>query len=120
VTAPTQRASSRRRGPHLGPIPITVFNVVVAVTLIGAPALMLYAIAAVKDERQVTLLEIGAIGLTIAFGLVALASLRAMWRAAAVARSGRAMAFALVGGLAGIGAIGSLGVTMILALLWGS
>jgi hypothetical protein len=30
------------------------------------------------------------------------------------------MAFAIVGGLAGIGAIGSFAMTMILALLWGS
>jgi hypothetical protein len=30
------------------------------------------------------------------------------------------MALAIVGGLAGIGAIGSLAVTLILALVWGS
>jgi len=87
---------------------------------VGAPLLMLYAIAAVKDEGQVTLLEAGSGAMTVGFALWALVSLRAMWRAASAAQSGRAMAFALVGGLAGIAAIGSLAATMILVLLWGS
>ncbi|NJD27465.1 MAG: hypothetical protein FIA92_04125 [Chloroflexi bacterium] len=116
---PASRATGRR-GPHLGPVPITPLSVLVVLLVLGAPALMLYAIGAVKDEGQVTLLEVGSIGLAIGFALWALASLRAMWRAAANARSGRAMVFAIIGGLAGIGAIGSIAMTFVLVLLWGS
>jgi hypothetical protein len=119
MTVPSPGAKARRRGLHLGPIPVTPLNALIAALLFGAPAMMLISIAAIKDDRQVTFLEAGAVGLTIGFGLWALASLRAMWRAASMARSGRAMAFAIVGGLAGIGAIGSFAMTMILALLWG-
>lgn len=107
------------RGLRLGPIAITPFNVLVAALFVASPGVMLYAIASVKDEGQVTLLELGSVGMIVAFTLVAMASLRAMWQAAGMARSGRAMALAIVGGLAGIGAIGSLAVTLILALVWG-
>ena len=117
---PSRPAPRRDRGPRLGPIVITPFNVLVAALFVASPAVMLYAIASVKDEGQVTLLELGSVGMIVAFTLVALASLRAMWHAAGMARSGRAMALAIVGGLAGIGAIGSLAVTLILALVWGS
>ena len=116
----TRSPASGLRRLRLGSIRVTALSIVIVVLLAGGPALMLYAIASVKDERQVTFLEMGAIALTIAFGLWALASLRAMWRAAGAARSGRAMGFAILGGLAGIGAIGSLAVTFVLALLWGS
>jgi len=104
---------------RLGPIVITPFNVLVAALFVASPGLMLYAIATVKDEGQVTLLELGSVGLATAFTLVALACLREMWRAAGMARSGRAMVLAIIGGLAGIGAIGSLTMTLILGLVWG-
>ena len=117
---PPRAAQRPSRGPRFGPIVATPFNVLVAALFVASPAVMLYAIASVKDEGQVTLLELGSVGMIVAFSLVALASLRAMWHAAGMARSGRAMVFAIVGGLAGIGAIGSLAVTLILALVWGS
>lgn len=113
-------ASWRRVRLRVGRVVVTPLGVLIAVLIVGGPVLMLYAIASVKDEGQVTLLEIGTVGMAIGFGLWTLVSLRAMWRAASAARSGRAMAFAIIGGLAGIGAIGSLAMTLILALLWGS
>jgi hypothetical protein len=119
MTAP-RSAQRPSRGLRFGPIVATPFNVLVAALFVASPAAILYAIASVKDEGQVTLLELGSVGMIVAFTLVALASLRAMWHAAGMARSGRAMALAIVGGLAGIGAIGSLAVTLILALVWGS
>ncbi|HSL97801.1 MAG TPA: hypothetical protein VK831_04430 [Candidatus Deferrimicrobiaceae bacterium] len=115
----TPLARQDGRGLRFGPIVLTPFNVLVASLFVVSPGLMVYAIGTVKDEGQVTLLELGSVGLVIAFTLVALACLRGMWRAAALAQSGRAMALAIVGGLAGIGAIGSLAVTLILALVWG-
>lgn len=107
------------RGLRLGPLRITPLLVIVTLLFPVSLAVIGWAILQVKDEGQVTLLELGTIGLAVAFGLVALACLRGMWRAASMARSGRALGLAIVGGLAGLGAIGSLTATLILALLWG-
>lgn len=120
MTAANQPATpAPRRGLRLGPLPITPLLVIVVLLFVGSLAVIGWAVLRVKDEGQVTLLELGSIGLAVAFGLVAVACLRGMWRAASMARSGRALGLALIGGLAGLGAIGSLTATLILALLWG-
>jgi hypothetical protein len=110
------RAASRR-GPHLGPIPITAVNVLIFLALVGSSAFILYVVAAIEEE-QIPLLAYGFAVLGAAFVAIAISSLVAMWRAASRARGGRALALAIFGGLAGLAAIGCLTITALAALVW--
>ena len=90
----------------------------VGVALIGSLAFIAWAVLRVRDESQIPMLTSGFLVLGIALVVVALGCLRGIWRAATDARSGRAMVLAIVGGLAGLAAIGSFAASLVLGLLW--
>lgn len=90
-----------------------------AVALVGALAFLGYALL-VRDELQVPLLATGFLVLGLVLGAVAGSGGVATYRAAAEDRGGRAMALALVGGLAAVAAFGSLAAALIFAMLWRS
>jgi hypothetical protein len=90
--------------------------VMLAVALIGSVAYLLYAIT-VRDPSQIPLLASGAVVLGLVFGALAVYSLRATWRAGIAERNGRAIATALVGGVAAMVSAGCFALAIIGFLL---
>lgn len=105
------------RGPHIGPLPITLPLIVVALAMIGSIAFIGWVVLRVRDD-QIPLLAVGFVVLGASFAAVAIGSLIGMWRAASRARGGRALALAIVGGLAGLTAIGCFTVAALSTLVW--
>ncbi len=105
---------------HVGPVDVTPLRVVVAIAFVGSLAFIGYAILRVRDATQIPMLSSGVLVLGIACAAMALGALIQMWRAGAKGRTGRAMALAIAGGVAGLAAIGCLTVTVVFALLWRS
>src|SRR5207247_10624707 len=70
--APPEQES--REGEHesarLGPVPITVTGVLIAVALVGSLAYLAYAVT-VRDASQIPLLASGAVVLGIVFAVIA-------------------------------------------------
>ena len=122
ATAPGPTPASTpaaRRGPHIGPVPITAVSIVIFLALVGSIVFIGWVVLRV-DEEQIPLLATGFVVLGASFAAIAIASLVGMWRAASRARGGRALALAIVGGLAAVAAIGCFTVTALSAMLWTS
>ena len=115
--SPPAPVVTRRRGPHLGPLPITPFTVLVSLALIGSLAFIGYVVLGI-DENQIPLLASGFAVLGASLAAIAIASLVGMWRAASHRRGGRALGLAIFGGLAGLAAIGCFTVTALSAMVW--
>ena len=116
--APRRPLASARDAdpPRMGPIPITVTGVLIAVALIGSLAYLLYAVT-VRDASQIPLLASGAVVLGLVFGAVAFVGARAAWRSSLRGRDDRAFAHALVGGIASLIAAACFAGAFILATL---
>jgi len=106
-----------RRGLYVGPLKITPAVVLVAIALIGSAAYVLYVVTQVEDE-QIQLLGYGFAVLGASFAAIAIGAVVSIWRAASRARTRRALVLAIVGGVAGLFAIGCFTFTA-LALLVG-
>jgi hypothetical protein len=106
-----------RRGLYLGRLKITPAVVLVAIALIGSAAFVLYVTFRVEDE-QIPLLGAGFGVMGACFAAIAIGALVEMWRAASRARAGRALALAIVGGVAGLFAIGCLTFTALATMVW--
>jgi hypothetical protein len=117
-----RRADAPRQasGMRLGPIGVTPLRVVVALAFVGSVAFIGYAILMVRDARQIPMLSSGFLVLGGACAAIALGALIQLWRAGERGRTGRAMVIAIVGGVAGLAAIGCFTVTVVFALLWRS
>ena len=100
----------------LGPIPITVTGVLIAIALIGSLAYLAYAFT-VRDASQIPLLASGAFVLGIVFAAIAAVGARATWRSSVGGRDARAFAHAIVGGLAALAAAACFAGTVVLVLL---
>jgi len=103
----TPRAAGRRISPGL---------LILAVALIGSVAFVAYAIT-VRDVSQIPLFASGAVVLGLVFGALAIYALRATWRAGIAERNGRAMATAMVGGVAAMISAGCFALAIIMFLL---
>jgi hypothetical protein len=106
-----------REGRYLGPLRITFAVIVVALAFVGSLAYLGWVVIAV-DEDQIPLLAYGFVVLGACFVAIAFAALTGMWRAASRAEGGRALVLAIVGGLAGMAAIGCFTVTALSAMVW--
>ena len=111
------RAPATRKGRYLGPVRLTVPLVVVVVVLIGSIIFDAWVVLTVRDG-QIPLLAVGFVVTGASFAAIAIGALVGMWRAASRAAGGRSFALALVGGLAGLAAIGCFAITALLALVW--
>jgi len=116
AAAPVTRAAGRP-GLYVGPVHVTAALVVVAVILVGSVAYIGYVVTSVRDG-QIPMLAVGFVGLGVAFVAIAAGSLIGMWRAASRSEGGRALLLAIVGGLAGLAAIGAFTVTALSMLVW--
>ena len=105
-----------RRGLYLGPLKITPALVLVTIALIGSAAYILYVVTQVEDE-QIELLGYGFGVLGASFGAIAIGAVVEIWRAASRAEGRRAFALSIVGGVAGLIAIGCLTFTALSLLV---
>lgn len=115
---PAREARRPAAGPHLGPIRITPIRVTIAIAFLGSGGYIAWAILRVRDASQIPMLSAGFGVLGLAFAAVALGGLISLWRAASDDRPGRAMLLAVGGGLAGLCAIVSWALAVVLALVW--
>jgi MFS family permease len=90
--------------------------VMLAIALGGSVLFALFTIT-VRDASQIPLLASGAAVLGIAFGALAVYSVRATWYAGLAGRNQRAMVMALAGGMAAIVGAGCLAGAIILFML---
>jgi Na+-transporting NADH:ubiquinone oxidoreductase subunit NqrE len=105
------------RGLYLGPLRITLPVVLVTLALLGSAAFLLYVTFRVEDE-QIPLLAAGFGVMGACFAAIAIGTLVEMWRAASRARAGRALGLAIVGGIAGLIAIGCFTFTALATMVW--
>jgi hypothetical protein len=103
-------------GLRIGRVRVTLPVMVFAVALLGSVAYILWVVRAVED-KQIELLSYGFGALGLTFAAIAVACVFGMWRAASRAEGGRSFGLALVGGLAGLAAIGSFSVMALLTLV---
>ena len=111
-----------RDGAYLGRLRITpgvISSVLVGIALLGSIAYIAYVVLKVEDE-QIQLLGYGFAVLGASFAAIALGCVLEIWRAARRARTGRALALAVIGGLAGLAAIGCFSFTAIATMLGAS
>jgi hypothetical protein len=105
-------------GPHIGPVRITPMRAVIVIAFVGSLAYIGWAIIKVRDSSQIPMLSSGFAILGVACVALAVGAVIEMWRASIRVRTGKAMALAIGGGLAGLAAIGCFTATVIFALLW--
>ncbi len=115
--SPTPRRTSTRDGMYLGPLRVTLPLILVGLVMLGSTAFIGWVVLNVQDD-QIPLLAVGFVALGASFAAIAIGSLVGLWRAASRARGGRAFVLAIVGGLAGLGAIGAFTVTALLMMVW--
>lgn len=117
MTVRNARPEPRRRRPvepePRGGLSISPGVVFLAIAVIGSIAYFGYTVT-VRDASQIPLLASGAVVLAIAFGALAIYSLRATLRAGQEDRGQRALLIALVGGGAAIAASGFVAGAIIL------
>jgi hypothetical protein len=114
-----RRSVSSTREPEvrrIGPIPVTVTGVLIAIALIASLVYLAYAIS-VRDPSQIPLLASGAVVLGIVFAAIAFVGARAAWRSSVGGRDGRAFGHALLGGIASLVAAACFASAFILAVL---
>jgi hypothetical protein len=116
ATAERAERDQPARGPHLGPIPITVTGVLIVIALVLSLAYVAFAIS-VRDASQIPLLASGLVVLGIVFGAIAAVGARAAWRSSVRGSDARAFGHALVGGLASLVAAGCIALAIILILV---
>jgi hypothetical protein len=109
-----------RRGRWIGPIQITPIRVVLVVGLVGSLAYIALAILTVKDSAQIPMVTTGIGVLGVIFAALSVGGAIRMWGAWRDGLQGQTVLFAVVGGIAGMLALGCLAGTLILALVWGS
>lgn len=103
-------------GGRFGPLPFSPTAVLLVVAFVGSIAYLLYAIT-VRDPSQIPILASGAVVLGIVFVGIAVFGLLATWRSSVGGRDGRALAHALVGGVACLAAAGCFAVAIILGMV---
>jgi len=91
---------------------ISIPGIVLGLALLGSIGFIAYVVLRIEDN-QIPLVAAGFVALGGTLALIALWCLYGIWRAASRARGGRAFGLAIIGGLAGLGAIGSFAVAAI-------
>jgi hypothetical protein len=91
---------------------ISIPGIVLGLALLGSIGFIAYVVLGIEDN-QIPLVAAGFVALGGTLALIALWCLYGIWRAASRARGGRAFGLAIIGGLAGLGAIGSFAVAAI-------
>jgi uncharacterized Tic20 family protein len=110
-------ARRKRSGFYIGPVRVTLPLFLTFVIMVGSLAFILWDVRSSRDD-QIPLLGLGFTALGVSFTALAIIALVGMWRAASRARGGRAFVLALIGGIAGLTAIGCYTITAVTMLAW--
>ena len=97
--------------------PITPARVFLVIGLLGAAGFAAYSLT-IRDQSQVPMLATAAGVMGIVLGAWAIAFAVGIRRSSITGHDGRALLFALIGGVFGMAALGAFAATVILALLW--
>jgi hypothetical protein len=95
---------------------ISIPGILLTLALLGSLGFIAYVVLRVEDN-QIPLMAAGFVALGGTLALIALWCLYGIWRAASRARGGRAFGLAILGGLAGLGAIGCFAVAALTTLV---
>jgi hypothetical protein len=119
--SPRNRDGSRGRrpvtGPRIGRFRLTATRVMLTIAVVGPIVFLAYAIT-VRDPTQIPLLVAGLAVLGLVFVTLATIGAVSTFRAASDGRGGRSFVLAILGGIAGIVALGCFGAAFILALAY--
>jgi hypothetical protein len=117
------------RGPQPAPPPppvtprkarkLSIPGIVIGLTMVASIIFIGYVVLRIEDN-QIPLMATGFVVLGASLAAVAAWCVIGIWRSASRARGGRAFALAIVGGLAGIGAIGCFTVAALSSLVLSS
>ena len=116
ASEPANPPSRRLRS---GSLRISLAMVVVGLALVGSLGYIAWVVREISDD-QIPMLATGFVVLGASLAAIAIGALVGMWRAASRARGGRALALAILGGLAGLAAIGAFTIAALSALVSGS
>jgi subtilisin family serine protease len=112
-----RRTPARERiGPHVGPVRITPLRASLGIALCGGLIVLAYGLT-VRDSTQMAVLTSAEVINGVIFAALAIAGAYAAYRQAADDRGGRALAYALLGGVAALVAAGAFAAAVILALV---
>jgi hypothetical protein len=109
-----------RTGRYLGPIEITPIRAVLGIAFFGSLAYIGIAIVFVKNSAQLPMVTSGLAVLGFLFASLSLGGAIRMWRAWQDGSQASTFLFALLGGIAGMIALGCFAGTLVLALVWRS
>jgi hypothetical protein len=112
--------SRGRSGPHVGPVQITPVRAVLAIAFVGSLIYIAYAILQVEDSAQIPMVTSGTAVLGIVFTAFSVGGAIRMWRAWQEGLQGQTVLFAVLGGIAGMIALGCFAAALVLGLVWGS
>ena len=98
---------------------ISIPGIVIGLTMVASIIFIGYVVLRIEDN-QIPLMATGFVVLGASLAAVAVWCVIGIWRSASRARGGRAFALAIVGGLAGIGAIGCFTVAALSSLVLSS
>jgi len=112
--------SRGRSGPHVGPVQITPVRAVLAIAFVGSLIYIAYAILQVEDSAQIPMVTSGTAVLGIVFTAFSVGGAIRMWRAWQDGLQGQTVLFAVLGGIAGMIALGCFAGALVLGLVWGS
>ena len=106
-------------GFRIGPLQVTPALAVLAIAFVGSLAFIAYAILLVEDSAQIPMVTSGAAVLGITFAAVSVGAAIRMWRAWQDRLQGQTVLYAIVGGIAGMIALGCFAGALILGLVMG-
>jgi hypothetical protein len=95
---------------------ISIPGIVIALAMLGSIAFIGYVVLRVEDG-QIPMMAAGFVALGASLAAVAAWSVLGIWRSSSRARGGRAFGLAILGGLAGLGAIGCFAVAALTTLV---
>jgi hypothetical protein len=98
---------------------ISIPGIVIGLAMIGSIVFIGYVVLRVEDN-QIPLMAAGFVVLGASLAAIALWCVAGIWRAASRARGGRALGLAIIGGLAGMAAIGCFAIAALSTLVWNS
>ena len=114
--APESPPGRRLPRPHLGRPRLTPVRVTLGIALIGCLGLVTYGLVA-RDATQIPVLTAGEFVTGIVFALLALAGAWAAFSRARGGQSGRALLYAILGGVAALLSAGAFAGAVIQALI---
>ena len=106
-----------REGVYIGPVHVTLPLALVVIVMVGSLVFLAWVVTSVRDN-QIPFLAYGFVGLGASLAAIAVGCVVEVWRAASRSEGGRALGLAIIGGLAGLGAIGSFTVSALSMLVW--